>query len=76
MKTYFGLTQGVYNGTVLMQQETSSYTTAELRDIVRKQMESLNSTLPDCWTVRYTEFESHVYEHTSEVPILQEKHES
>ena len=72
MKSFYGLTQSIYNGTVLIEQETSSYTTAELREIVKQHLENMNSTLPDNWTVRYTEFRSDVYEHTSEVPILNE----
>ena len=73
MKSFYGLTQSVYNGTVLVQQETTSYTTAELRTIVKNYLENRTNTLPDGWTVQYKEFESQVYEHTREVPILHEK---
>jgi len=73
MKSYYGLTQSVYNGTVLIQQETTSYTTAELRTIVKNYLENQTNTLPDGWRVQYKEFQSDVYEHTSEVPILQDR---
>ena len=73
MKSFYGLTQSVYDGTVLIRQETSSYTTAELREIVKRCLENQNNTLPDGWSVKYTEFDSVVYEHTSEVPVLNMK---
>lgn len=73
MKSYYGLTQSVYNGTVLVQQETTSYTTAELRTIVKNYLENQTNTLPDGWRVQYKEFQYDVYEHTKEVPVLNMK---
>ena len=70
MKKLFGLKSSVYNGTVLMRTGVTSYTTEELRQMVKDYLENQTNTLPDGWRASYDTFDLYVYENSKEVPIL------